>query len=79
MNGYLEQEWESLIAEVIPKNAPPLQVREMKRAFYMGAVAAISLTTNAADKLSEDDGVVFMRSLRQEMRDFMQQIEKGEA
>lgn len=79
MSDYLEREWESLVAKVMPEDAPEVQVREMKRAFYMGAVAAVHLTTDAASKLSEDAGVVFIRMLRREMREFVQKIERGEA
>ncbi len=79
MSDYLENEWQDLVAKVMPENAPEVQVREMKRFFYMGAIAAVALTTGAASKLSEDEGVVFMRMLRREMREFVQKIKRGEA
>lgn len=79
MSDYLEKEWESLAAKVIPEDAPEIQHREMKRAFYMGATATMALTTEMASTLSEDDGVVFMRSLRREIHEFVQKIKRGEA
>lgn len=79
MNTIAEQ-WAVLEAAVIPKNAPPVQRQEMRRAFYAGAEAMLRLQWGVGDKaVSEDAGVAMMEGWHEECRLFAQQVAAGDA
>jgi hypothetical protein len=50
----MKELWESYVAEVLPKDAPPIQRQECRRAFYAGAVAVFGLLTNSVGVNDED-------------------------
>jgi hypothetical protein len=57
----LEAEWEEFKAQIIPPNATLLQRNEMKKAFFGGVMALLSLQQDLADSSDPKevaDGVV---------------------
>lgn len=44
----LAKQWRSYRAEVLPANAPPIQVRECRGAFYAGALAFTAIVAENA-------------------------------
>lgn len=42
-----EQEWEDFKLNVIPEDASTIQINEMKKAFYSGALALVALQCKA--------------------------------
>ncbi len=54
---------------VIPKDAPDVQVKEMKKAFYAGAAWLLHLQGVIAE-LDEDAAVAVLQSLHNEVKDY---------
>ena len=72
--------WVSYMDEVIPHNAPPVQIQECKRAFYAGAQALLTLVTDLGeDNVSEDAGVLLLEAMHVEMRAFLKDVKAGRA
>jgi hypothetical protein len=69
----IDEKWRSFEAEVVPKNAPPVQRIEMRRAFYAGASGALRLMTDLSD-LSEDAAVLALEGLHEEARQFTRRV-----
>lgn len=79
MNTIAEQ-WALFSAAVMPKDAPPVQRQEMRRAFYAGAEAALRMQFAIGDKaVSEDAGVAIIEGWHDECRRFAQQVASGAA
>lgn len=75
----LEDMWKDFEADVMPKDAPPIQQREMRRAYYAGmAIMFYTLTTEMAG-LSEDDAVEALTSFQAQLLAFVERVTKGEA
>lgn len=73
-------EWDSFCARAMPEDAPPIQVTEMRRAFYMGAVCMLRLQLGASDKsVSEDAAVMMLQGWHDECDLFAQQLSEGAA
>lgn len=69
--------WQSFERAVIPPEAPPLQHEECRRAFYAGAAAMFSLVADVGeDAVSEEAGVQMVAALNQELRAYMQDLER---
>jgi hypothetical protein len=64
--------WESFVAAVIPAEAPEIQRREMKMAFYGGAhglLSLISMIMDAGDDVTDAD-MARMESINGELEAF---------
>jgi hypothetical protein len=73
--------WESFRARVIPKDAGPVQLQEMRRAFYAGAWA-LHTSMNAIalnPEVPEDTATQLLESLVVEMEQFQADITAGRA
>lgn len=59
--------------------APPIQVREMKRAWYSGAATMMSVVTNGldADKEPTELDIAFMESIQRELEIFANRLGVG--
>lgn len=65
---------------LLPANAPEVQRKEMKRAFYMGATVMLKQQLMIADDtVTEDEGVEILTELAIEINDFKKQIMEGKA
>lgn len=70
--------WESYRREVVPGDAPAVQVQECRRAFYAGAKATLGvLLVIGDDAVGEDDGVAIIEALHEESRAFMRDVLQG--
>jgi hypothetical protein len=61
------------------ESAPPLQLREMKRAFFAGARAYSGLIMRFAESGAEptDNDMAFMEALEAEMSAFARDVSQG--
>ncbi len=76
----IQEQWESFAALVVPKDAPPVQRQEMRRAFYAGAEAMTRIQFAVGDKaMSEDAGVQVLEGCHDELRRFARQVAQGKA
>ena len=72
----IQEQWDTFRKLVIPKNAPPIQVIEMKLAFYGGVEAMMRIQFNITD-LSEDAGVAILEETRKELDQFANDVRTG--
>lgn len=70
--------WMMFETQVMPLNAPPIQRKEMRRAFYAGAHAMLEECVLAAG-LPQDDAVAVLRSLNNESAAFGAKVAAGGA
>lgn len=69
----VQQAWEQFERAVISKDAGRVQRTEMKRAFYAGATAIVSVNAAIAEPgISEDAGVAILEGIQQEVMQFAQ-------
>lgn len=76
----LETEWDKYREAVIPKNAPQVQLTDMKGAFYAGAWALYTLIMSGLDGGSGEtaNDLALLAKLDAEMRDFNEREARGE-
>lgn len=72
----ISRHWQSFQDRVVPKDAPPVQVREMRRAFYAGAMAAITEMAYAGT-LDEAAAVKHLEQIKIEALKFADEVRKG--
>ena len=73
-------QWQAYLDNVLPKNAPPMQIRECRMAFYAGAWAFYQIQMTHATLASDQPdevGMAFMQELDAEMRAFAASMPKG--
>lgn len=76
----MQEQWQSYKREVLPSNAPAVQVQECRRAFYAGALAAFTTYQELGDdSVSEDEGVKVLADLIEELSDFGRFVREGRA
>jgi len=77
----MAKQWDTFEKAYLPKDAPAVQRREMRRAFYAGAqgvlFGVIASLTNGAEPTAEDLAV--MDGLQRELSDFARMVEGGRA
>lgn len=80
MKNTIAEQWATFESLVMPKDAPPVQRQEMRRAFYSGAEAMLRLQYAAGDPgVSEEGGVMMLEGWHDECRIFAQQVAAGDA
>lgn len=79
--GLIERGWIKYAEHVLPANAPRIQRKECRLAFYAGAGLLFEKLTNAVgpDDVSEDAGVDIMASVDAEIRAFLDDVKRGRA
>jgi hypothetical protein len=76
----IQEQWDWFAKLVVPKDAPPIQQQEMRRAFYAGAEAMTRIQFAIADKdVSENAGIQILEGCHDELRRFALQMADGEA
>jgi len=77
--GLIERGWLTFAEHVLPKDAPPIQRQEMRRAFYAGAGLLFENMTEAVGPadVSEDAGLDIMQGVYEEIRAFLRDVERG--
>lgn len=76
----IETAWTSYREAVVPKDAPPIQLQESKRAFFGGAWALYALLMNDLDHSTDEDtpqDLGLMMKLDAELRGFRDQVLEG--
>lgn len=77
----LGREWVDYHMRIVPKDAPPVQVQETRRAFYSGATILLSLimTGLSPEEDPTEDDLRKMDQLKAEMDQFWKDVEEGRA
>jgi hypothetical protein len=76
----IQEQWSSFAALVVPKDAPAVQVTEMRRAFYAGAEAMMRINCAIGERrISEEAGMQILDGCMDEMKRFALQIAQGTA
>ncbi|WP_422930068.1 hypothetical protein [Singulisphaera sp. PoT] len=80
MSRSLRTEWLSFSHQVIPHDAERAQITEMRRAFYAGAIAAISMLDeiSRAD-LNTEDEATRLTALWSELEAYRRDLKAGKA
>jgi hypothetical protein len=74
----IAEAWVSYMDDVIPKDAPAVQIQESKRAFFGGAALVLQFALALGDDdVSEDEGVELLESLRRECEAFKNDVLEG--
>jgi hypothetical protein len=70
------ENWDQFKRQTIPKNAPELQIEEMKKAFYSGAFSIMHMQRDLAEKYADDDDacIKFITTWHQECADFFKTV-----
>lgn len=78
MPGAIAKAWEEYRTGVLPKNAPPIQVMETRRAFYAGAQCFFAATLEFSDQDTPDErGVDALEAMNQELQGFARDVVEG--
>ncbi len=75
----IEESWLSYREQVIPKDAPAMQVTECRRAFYAGARGLFSTIMNILEPGEEatDGDLATMSSIEAELNRYVAQVRAG--
>lgn len=74
----IKEHWESFAAAVIPNDASPYQIQDMRRAFYGGAMSAYNLCADIGlSSVSEEEGMAILENLEEEIRIFRLEVKHG--
>ena len=71
--------WLAYHLHVLPDDAPEVQVRETRRAFYAGAEAMFTLINKASNGLTEDEACARLDGYLQEIAEIGTAIEQKRA
>lgn len=72
------EQWASYLAEVIPPEAPAVQVEECKRAFYAGAQGMFALVMEAVAPEDDDACGARLQGIEREMQDWLRLFKRRE-
>lgn len=75
----IKNEWMSFFRDVVPADAHPIQVQEMRRAFYAGWRAAQTAIEMAHDLPSKADTIEALAEFYHELEAFKNSVLKGNA
>ena len=74
---HILEAWNSYREQVIPRDAPAVQVTESKRAFFAGAGSVWSLYVAAAEKPPHLPDPQILESIDTELRQFLARVKAG--
>lgn len=67
--------WQDYAEKILPKNAPPVQRQETRRAFYAGAWYLLCQHADLGEPdISEDEGVEVLEATKREIETFVKNI-----
>lgn len=76
----IASEWNKFEKAVMPPNAPAVQRKEMRRAFYAGVWAMFQVAKELGeDSVSEEEGVKTLEEIEAECMEFMKQVRSKSA
>jgi len=74
----VQEQWGSFSKIAIPKDAPDVQVTEMRRAFYAGVESMLRIQLAIGDaEISEDDAMAMLEGVYDECRRFAAEVARG--
>ena len=74
----VQQFWESYQSIVIARDAPEVQIKETKRAFYAGSAAALALFDAIGQDIISNDGKdAMIEGLLEELWHFKNSVDNG--
>jgi len=77
----MAEQWDTFARAVLPKDCPPIQRQEMRRAFYAGAqgilYGVIAAFAPESEPTAED--LALMDNLERELSDFAELVKQGRA
>lgn len=77
---YIAEKWESFSAAAMLHQTSSIQQQEMRRAFYAGFTAALSINMEIGDpSVPEEEGVEILNKLHEECAQFAHDIGNGKA
>lgn len=76
MGDLVRCQWDLFRAMVVPADAPPVQVKEMRRSFYGGIEAALRIQQRLAED-EEDVAVEKLESVFEECKQFAIDVSRG--
>lgn len=65
----VQEQWSSFRTSVIPNDATPIQLQEMRRSFYAGVASMIYLQ-HTLSKYQEDTALIMLEAIYEECRTF---------
>lgn len=77
----MAEQWDQFARAVLPKDAPPDQRREMRRAFYAGAQGILFkvIAAFAPETEPTEADLQVMTDLERELSDFAEMVKAGRA
>jgi hypothetical protein len=76
----IQEAWNSYLRDVVPHDAPAVQITESKRAFFAGAQALIqAVVAIGEDDVTEDQGVEILEDCQRELQAFLADVTGGRA
>jgi hypothetical protein len=76
----IAQHWAAFERLVLPADCGPVQRQEMRRAFYCGAHAVLTITLEISSaEVSEDAGAAILEGLHDECRRFATDVQERRA
>jgi len=72
----IQEQWEQFRKLIVPADAPPVQVQEMRRSFYAGVEAMLRIQLAFA-AYEEDTAVVMLEGIYDECTRFAEDVAKG--
>ena len=76
----IETGWQIVAREALPPNCHPIQLQEMRRAFYAGCQHLFGvLAAVGDDAVSEDRGVEILAAVGDELQQFSRDLIEGRA
>lgn len=76
----LEEQWNGFARAVIPADAPKVQRREMKRAFYAGAEAMMRIQyAIGSESVTEAEAIKTLEACQKEAHEFAHQVAIGKS
>jgi hypothetical protein len=73
----LEEVWQSF-NKILPADAPAVQRREMKMAFYAGAAGVMArMGLVSTEAVSEDEGVEILEGANREIQEYTRRLVEG--
>jgi hypothetical protein len=74
----VQEEWERYALSCIPPEAPEIQFRECRRAFFAGASALMNRVIEIGnDPISEEEGCRILSAIEAECRQFCVDVAEG--
>lgn len=79
-SNIIQAEFDSYLKDVIPVDAPTVQIVESKRAFFAGAQSMMhQMLLISEDVVTEDQGVNRLEAIRLELEQFKKDVVGGRA